>query len=235
MSEAQSRTRYGFLDAYRGLCVLVMVVYHGAFDLAVYGYIPLSLLINSVMNVIHPIFAGSFVLMSGATCRFSRNNLKNAVVLGLTAAGVSLGTRLFTPDMFISFGILHFFASATLIYSLLGRLFERAEKILAPVFAAVFAVLYTVFPVNIQTSGLAFLGFSIAKYYSGDYYPIIPWIFLFFVGTYTGGLIKNGRMPKALYSLSCPPLEKIGRHSLLIYIVHQPVLYGAVTLLSKIK
>ncbi|MBO7274841.1 MAG: DUF1624 domain-containing protein [Clostridia bacterium] len=235
MSDTPQKERYCILDAYRGLCVLVMIIYHAAFDLAVNGFLPVTLLINPVMEVIHPIFAGSFVLMSGATCRFSRSNLKKAIILALCAATVSAVTYLFARDMFVSFGILHFLAACALIYHILGRLFEKYENIAAPLCLALFLASYFIFPVTIETPGLAFAGFPTIAYESGDYYPLLPWIFLFFFGAFVGGVIKNNRMPPFFYRFRFPLFEKIGRFSLIIYLVHQPLIYGAVTFFSSAK
>ncbi len=235
MSDTPQNGRYAILDAYRGLCVVVMVIYHAAFDLAINGFIPITLLINPVMDILHPVFAGSFVLMSGATCRFSRSNLKKGIVLALCAASVSAATYLFARDMFVSFGILHFLAAGALIYHILGRLFEKYENIAAPLCFALFLVLYFIFPIIIKTPGLAFAGFPTLSYESGDYYPLLPWIFLFMFGAFVGGVIKSNRMPSFFYRFRFPLFEKIGRFSLIIYLVHQPLIYGAVTLISSTK
>ena len=235
MSDTAVKGRYYILDAYRGLCVLLMILHHGAFDLTIYGYLPVWLTVNPVMSVLQPFFAGSFIVMSGASCRFSRSNLKKGIILALISACVSVVTYFFTPDMFISFGILHFLACASLIYHFLRRLFEKYEKYLGLLCLAVFFVLFFIFPVYIGTDGLAFLGFPTFSYASGDYYPILPWIFLFFFGAFWGGLIKEGRMPSFFYTFRCPFFEKIGKLSLIIYLAHQPLLYALVTLLSKIK
>ncbi len=215
--------------------MLVMVIYHGAFDLTINGFIPLYVMINPLISLLQTVFAGSFVLMSGATCRFSRSNLKKGIILALCAAAVSAATYLFARDMFVSFGILHFLAAGSLIYWATGRLFEKYEKFVAPLCLAVFVILYFVFPVHIETSGLAFVGFPTRSYESGDYYPLIPWLFLFFFGAFLGGIVRDGRMPGFFYRFRCPLFEKIGRYSLIIYLAHQPLLYGAVTFFGSIK
>ena len=121
------KTRYYILDAYRGLCVILMIFHHIAFDLVIYEYIPEWLIFNPILDILQPFFAGSFILLSGISCRFSRNNLKKGIILAFIAAGVSLVTYFFTPDMYISFGILHFLACASLIYHFLRRLFEKTR------------------------------------------------------------------------------------------------------------
>ena len=235
MSDTPQKQRYHILDAYRGLCVLVMVIYHGAFDLTINGFIPLYVMVNPLISLLQTVFAGSFVLMSGATCRFSRSNLKKTIILALCAAAVSAVTYLFARDMFVSFGILHLLAGCTLIYHIVCRLFEKCENIAAPLCLALFLILYFIFPIVIETPGLAFAGFPTLAYESGDYYPLLPWIFLFFFGAFVGGVIKSNRMPPFFYRFRFPLFEKIGRFSLIIYLIHQPLIYGAVTIFSSAK
>ena len=67
--------------------------------------------------------------------------------------------------------------------------------------------------------GLLADGFS-----SSDYYPLMPWFFLFCAGSFLGRWIKEGRAFHWVYTARMPFLEKLGRHTLLIYILHQPVL-----------
>ena len=73
---------------------------------------------------------------------------------------------------------------------------------------------------------LAFIGFRTDDFVSMDYFPLLPWLFLFFFGYFLWRLIESkglqGRFTKRI-----PAADFIGRHSLLIYILHQPVLYGA--------
>lgn len=226
------KKRYYILDAYRGLCVILMILHHAAFDLYLYGYIPEQLIFNPVLDVLQSFFAGSFIILSGISCRFSRNNLKRGIILAFIAAGVSLITYYFTPDMFISFGILHFLACASILYALLHKLFFNDTSFFI-LWSVLFAIAFSKFPVMIAKEGYAFLGFPTPFYASGDYYPILPWIFLFFAGACVGGFIQKNKMPSFFYKVRIQFLEKVGKHSLIIYLTHQPLIYGIMMLLSK--
>ena len=70
------------------------------------------------------------------------------------------------------------------------------------------------------------LGWTYEGFVSTDYFPLLPWVFVFLLGTWAGKYIKAGRMPAWFYQTDCPPLAAVGRHSLVIYVLHQPVLYG---------
>ncbi len=74
-------------------------------------------------------------------------------------------------------------------------------------------------------SFLTYLGFMQDGFYSSDYFSIMPWIFLFLAGYYAYGVLKK-RFGKEVFHFEFRPLSWIGKHSLLIYMLHQPVLYG---------
>ena len=76
---------------------------------------------------------------------------------------------------------------------------------------------------------LSILGFLSPDFFSADYFPIIPYAFAFFCGHFLGHWLD--RIPDALCRPHCRPLGWLGRHSLLIYLVPQPVLMGVMTLI----
>lgn len=77
-----------------------------------------------------------------------------------------------------------------------------------------------------ESRWLWMFGWIYEGFVSTDYFPLLPWIFVFLLGTWAGKYIKEGRLPRWFYEAKCPPLAGVGRHSLLIYMLHQPVLYG---------
>ena len=78
------------------------------------------------------------------------------------------------------------------------------------------------------------LGLKYPGFYSSDYYPVFPWAFLFLLGFCLGRRMAARREELPLLSAHFPPaLTFAGRHSLLIYLVHQPLFWGVLTLLQK--
>lgn len=71
----------------------------------------------------------------------------------------------------------------------------------------------------------AYLGFYPEGFFSTDYFPLVPWLFLFWSGFFLYHLIGRERMGPLRRSI-CPALGWLGRHSLVVYLLHQPVLYG---------
>lgn len=227
------------IDALRGLCVVLMCLHHLLYDICSFLGAPWWLFTNPVLDVLHYLFAGCFIFISGVSSRFSRSNVKRglkviAVALALTGAtwlGDWLSERILGYELgiFISFGVLHLLGFCMLFYGLTRKLWDRLSPWLAPLLYLLMTALtakYVNGVYNTQLRWLFPLGFLYDGFYSADYFPILPWLFVFLTGTWAGGYIRAGRLPERFYSAQVPFFPKVGRHALLIYIVHQPVLAG---------
>ena len=82
-----------------------------------------------------------------------------------------------------------------------------------------------------KRQALAFLGLPGPTFTSSDYFPLAPWFFLFLAGWFFGRLARP-RLDGFLPRLACPPLEWVGRHSLGLYLIHQPVCMAVCLLLN---
>lgn len=231
------RERIQLIDALRGLAVVLMVIHHFLYDLTEFLDAPIWLFSNPVFDLLHYVFAGLFILLSGVSSRFSRNNLKRGVIVLLIAALITLVTVLM--DMPILFGVLHLLGSCMVFYALTHKLWEKIPAAVMPILCAALLILSAL---AVQSFALPyeyakylwFLGFTYPGFYSADYFPVFPWLFLFLFGTWAGKYIAERKLPEKFYTLTVPILPKIGRRALLIYIIHQPVLYGVTMLLGYI-
>ena len=79
----------------------------------------------------------------------------------------------------------------------------------------------------------AFFGFFPLGFFSTDYFPLLPWLFLFWAGYFLHFCMGRARMEPLRRSV-CAPLGWLGRHSLGIYLLHQPVIYGVLLLLFHV-
>ena len=154
------------------------------------------------------------------------------------------------PQMVIVFGILHFLGLALIIYSLLNKYTDKIKNSIGFVVSLVlFIISYNIPYGYIGFKGMAcfylpaqlysfyplfIIGLPTPDFYSGDYFPIVPHIFLFFAGVFIGKIIKEKGAPKLMYKKLCPPLDFIGKHALVIYVVHQPVVIGILYLLVDV-
>lgn len=245
------KQRLYLLDELRGAAIILMVIYHMLFLLADVFHDMAGRTLLLFFSPAQPFVAGLFILISGICCRFSRSNLKRGLLLSGVALLLTLSTfalTLFGINELITFGVLHFLAISILLFVL----FEKFLVKLPPlnqvlIFAALFVAtanpllggergiglgrLLLPFP---QTNlfPLFALGLPSLSFSSADYFPLIPWVFLFFTGTAIGLYAQKEQFPKVLSKSHVKPLQWVGRYSLWIYLIHQPVMYLFVQLNS---
>ena len=78
------------------------------------------------------------------------------------------------------------------------------------------------------------IGIRSKEFWSADYFPVIPYMLMFVTGYMLSPLVKGRKLPKTIYyetNAATAPVEFIGRHSLIIYLLHQPLIYGLMTLI----
>lgn len=225
--------RIRLLDALRGVSIIGMILHHILYDLYTFGFVPPSIAFSPwVTRLYTPLVATMFMLISGICCRFTRNNVKRGIKTLAAALLVTVVTVIVGQP--IIFGVLHFFGCAMIIYGLCGKLLDRIPRKAAPVLWIILFVLCNVLLLHrtYEVPGLWWLGIHSSSFYSADYYPLLPWIFMFFLGTWLGQNVVEGKFPQWFYTAGEPHLESMGRHALLIYLAHQPVCYGLCWLMS---
>lgn len=238
------------IDELRGIAIILMVAYHLFYSAAFLFNMEWGRAAYISTTPMEPFIAITFIFLSGFCCSLSHNNLIRGIRLLFIAFAVTLVTVFFTPGNEIYFGVLHFLSIAMIIYSLL----EKAVKRLPPLVGALVCfMLYLLFwgvphgylgvgflrlcklPEVLYTNDFtAFLGFPSQSFFSADYFPIIPHLFLFLCGCFLGLLGKAKGYPKFLKPLRIRPLAFLGRHSLLIYVVHQVVIVAVLYVVSMI-
>ncbi len=225
MSKPVKRERIEAFDVIRGVMILLMVFYHFLYDLVFMADFPSWILYNPFLNVCQPIGAGIFIVMSGAMSRYSRSNLKRGLKLGGIAIVVSLVTSLFNST--ILFGILHFLAVSSIIYALIGRFLDKIPSRIQPwLYAALVAISsYLTNTLPVRSDILWFFGFQGETLWSADYFPMLPWFFVFLFGTWFGEISYKKALPEWFYNIKNKFFSKCGRYSLFIYILHQPIMY----------
>lgn len=231
-----TKPRIFILDWLRGIAVCGMVLHHGLFALeqvsAMFGApIVFGFFQTKLFWVLQEIFVGLFLVISGICTVYSRSVLRRGLIVSGAALLITLVTGIILPafqifGLEIWFGILHMFGLSMLLYGLF-----TCKRRWVPAVTAV--ALFCFWLAVITCSGAAWaenckilIGIVPSGFYSADYYPLIPYFFLFLAGTFLGPLVRDGKMPKWFYSLRLRPMEWIGRNSLWIYIAHQPILFG---------
>ncbi|HHT17243.1 MAG TPA: DUF1624 domain-containing protein [Papillibacter sp.] len=228
---ANPRRRIDLIDALRGLAVVLMVMHHFAYDLVVYAGAPVWLFTNPVIDIFHYIFAGLFIFLSGVSSRFSRSNIKRGLKVLIAALVISIVTHLPIIDAPIVFGILHLLSFCMLFYGLTRRLWDKIPRAIAPIlYVALIAGSAIAVSFPLKGTGLWLFGWVQEGFFSADYFPLFPWLFVFLLGTWAGAFVAEGRLPEWFYTFTMPFFPAVGRKSFLVYLIHQPILFGLVQL-----
>lgn len=219
------------MDIVRGVAIAGVVLFHLVWDLAFLGLTSPTLAVHPLWLTFGHVLAGTFMLLVGVSLvlatrrRLDRRAFgRRLTILALAALAITLITRLAFPDAFVYFGILHAIAVASLVGLPLLRL-------PVPVVALVGAVMIVLGNVlnftSFDTRWLAWIGFAASPVSSNDFVPVFPWIGLTALGIALARISLeqgwtdvlpafDGRVGHALAAL--------GRWSLPIYLVHQPLL-----------
>lgn len=216
------RQRIDGLDLWRSFAVAAMLVYHALYDLEYFGILAPGISGRPLALTLRWACAGSFILISGAASRFSRSPLRRGFFL--LCVGLAVTAVTMAAGQPVLFGILHCLGVCQMLYGAVReRITVRDRRLFMILCAALFAgtaILTRQISVNIKL--LFPLGFRYDGFYSADYYPLLPWAFLFLIGTVIGDIIEKSREYRRFPRWTTFP----GRHSLLIYLLHQPVLLG---------
>ena len=223
--------RVDVLDGWRSLAVLTMCLWHFCWDLTLFGLLDRAAMQSWTAQLVRAFIVCSFVLLAGISSRYSRSNGRRCLRLALCAAAVSLAPAAVGEP--VRFGILHLLAVGTGVYALLRNALDRLPERAALALWGVLFAAGTFVPARVRVSvpWLWPLGLRTTGFFSADYYPIVPWLFLFLAGAAMGGLLRSSRAPWLDWKLP-RALTWPGRHALGIYLIHQPVLWGSLYLLA---
>lgn len=227
--ERTATRRITAFDTLRGFTIVSMIAFHACYDLAYIAGMSLPWFTGTLFqDVWRASISWTFLLIAGWMTSLSRNNLRRAGVYAIAALVVYAATALAGVDTAVSFGIIFCMAASTALYALLERARVRLHPAIGFTVALVlFALTYDVPRTRYDIEGLAWLGLPSPSFSSGDYYPLLPYGFLYAAGAFAAQWFKRaaqGAYPSWMYRDWCPPLTVLGRASLFIYLVHQPLL-----------
>ncbi len=239
------KTRIWELDALRGICILCMIVVHFVFDLNEFASLGLTMpgWFNFCQRYGHILF----ILISGICATLASRSFRRGVIVfcaGLLVTGVTLFmvcVLKFNRSLSIFFGILHLLGICMMLFPLFKKLPVWALAVLGAGFVALGVWLAALEPVAVSFPSaqgllLGAIGIRPAGFYSGDYFPIFPNLGWFLLGAVLGRTAYRRReslLPKVNADFFLLRFFRFcGRHSLWIYLLHQPVLAGLTMLLA---
>jgi len=240
----QLEERFWEIDTLRGIALVMMVVYHFLFDLYHFAILPIHmntlslwLFSRSTAFIFLLVVGISLTLSYHRTClqrKAGQENENQSLLTKYIKRGlkifflgllITLGTWIFIPDNFIVFGVLHFIGLAIILeYPFLDK------KYLNLALATIFMII-GVYMGKLTSNGpwLLWLGLKPLAFHTVDYFPLLPWLGVVSLGLFAGNtLYPNYQRRFRIPDISDHYLVKfasfLGRHSLLIYLIHQPIL-----------
>ncbi|MGB7316486.1 MAG: heparan-alpha-glucosaminide N-acetyltransferase [Planktotalea sp.] len=234
--------RVALVDIARTIALLAMAIFHFTYDLELFGFAPRGTMASLEWRLFAQAIAGSFIFLSGVSLVLATKDspikpqkyLRRLIMIGLAAIAVSVGTYVANGAAFVRFGILHLMFAA----SILGLLTLRSSFWVSGLLGALIVALphFTDWPLLDDVNWL-WLGMTKAAMPAMvDYTPLIPWFGVFLLGMALAQWIAHSGKWSVIAQLINPNNRRVqiaswpGKHSLAIYLIHQPVLFGAVYL-----
>ena len=227
--------RIAWIDIGRSIALVGMIVYHFGYDLATFGLVSAQSVISGPMRLLAIVTAGSFIAIAGVSLQVAHGQgirwaafWRRIAILAAAALAITTLTYLWAGPLFIFFGILH----AIALFSLLGlaalRLSWWATLACAVgTLALPFVWSHPVF----DAPFLLWTGLGTSVPATLDYEPVFPWFGAFLGGmalakAADGTALMQRRPLSGVTRLAALP----GQHSLLVYLVHQPILIALIWL-----
>lgn len=246
--ELQTAARYRLLDELRGLDLISMMLYHGMWDVVFLFGVAQKWYTGRPGFVRQQSICWVFILLSGFCLPLGHHPFRRGAVVFGAGALVTAVTLLFLPEDVVWFGVLTLLGSSMLLTAALDPLLRRVPPAVGVALSAL--LFWGTYPTmngfwNLPGGRLAlpqalyasyptaYLGFMPKSFFSTDYFPLLPWLFLFWAGYFLHHLVGRGRLAPLRRSV-CPPLGWMGRHSLVLYLLHQPVILGMLTAVFRL-
>ncbi len=222
--------RFWEIDFARGFAVLMMVLFNWLFALGYFSLISFDAS-QGFWWAFARVTAGLFVFIAGLsfTLSFERNPSQKIVLRGLKlfalGMAITLATALFLKSGFIVFGILHLIGFSTIVALAFARLGSKA-LLSAGALAVAAGILLSQF--SFSFPWLLWLGFVPRGFYTLDYFPLLPWFGVFLFGMAFSKKFYSKNKRRFALKENANGSERVfrflGRHSLAIYLLHQPLL-----------
>lgn len=230
------------LDALRGICVLGMIAVHFIYDLVdLYALVDWN---YPTAFVFLQTWGGVlFLLISGICVTLGSRSVRRGLIIfacGLLCTAVTMGMVALDfagKGMIIWFGVLHCLGACMLLWPVFRKL---PVAILAVIGVALAGLgLWLDASVLVSFPWLVPLGLTFPGFTSADYFPLLPHLGFFLLGAVLGKTLyknKESLLPRVnAQNFGLRFLQSCGRHSLWIYLLHQPILTGLFTIITLLR
>jgi uncharacterized membrane protein len=243
--------RFWEVDSARGLAIIMMIIYHFLYDLTFFGVYPFEVY-SGFLWFVARITAFTFIFLMGISLALSntraeisgnyaegglsRKYLKRGLKIFSLGLLITLVTWIFIPQEFIIFGVLHFIGIAII----LAYPFMKQKYINLILGISIITLGIYLGSLTFNFNWLVWLGFIPNDLQTVDYFPIIPWFGVVLLGIFFGGIFyknykRQFKIPDLSKRYTVKTFSFLGRNSLIIYLIHQPILIVLLYLLGAIN
>lgn len=247
----ETQERIHFLDSLRGSTLIHMILFHLCYDLVFFFNLDLPWYTGLFGHLWGSCIRWSFILISGMVFSKGHHPFRRGIVLMGWGCVLTLVTWFVTPDALIRFGILSFLGAASLIGAVVYPYMEKVPAFFGFLCCTVLLavtwpickggiglgneVLWKLPDAFYRTRWLYWMGFPNEAFHSADYFSVLPWIFLFFMGIYLAKIFcGRGVMQGRIGRWKPGVMAFCGRRSLYIYLIHQPIIYIFCLIIGKV-
>ena len=243
--------RFWEVDSLRGLAIIMMITYHFLFDLTFFGIYSFDVY-SGFLWVFARLTAFTFIFLMGVSLTLSNSRaqitgeysegglfkkyLKRGLKIFSLGLLITLATWIFIPQEFILFGVLHFIG----ISIILSYVFLKSKYL--NLFLGMSIIILGIYLGNFtfDFNWLLWLGFIPNNLETVDYFPLIPWFGVVLIGLFFGGLLyknyhRQFKIPDLSKTYFVKTFSFLGRNSLIIYLVHQPILIVILIFLGAVN
>ncbi|UCH72220.1 MAG: DUF1624 domain-containing protein [Thermoplasmatales archaeon] len=234
----KDKHRFWEIDFLRGVAIIMMIVYHMIFDLNYFEIYKINLHSTTLLAFLYPI-GTIFLLLVGISLHLSYSRdvkiltkkqlhfkfISRGIKIFILGLLITIATRIYLNDGFVVFGILHCIGlSIIFAYPFLNFRINTLIVGTAAIFTGIFLKIFT-----FDFNWLLWLGFTSSNFYTVDYFPIFPWFGVVLIGIFIGNTLYPKYQRKfdlrdfsSLKSIGF--ICHLGRYSLIIYFLHQPIM-----------
>lgn len=228
-----TKNRITEIDFLRGIAIILMIIFHLIVDLKDFYHYNLDYL-TGFWYLEGKFSAILFILLCGVSSTLSKNSIRHGIIVFLWALFLTIITYFYNKNCFIWFGILHFLGISLLSANLVKNLpitwlsiISSSSIILGTLFSERFIANPYLFPIGLVNS----------TFISLDYYPLFPWYGVFLLGIIMGKRFYGTKKKLSnfqAYPSFTKPILLLGQHSLMIYLIHQPLLLALLYIIHSI-
>lgn len=228
-----TKNRITEIDFLRGIAIILMILFHLIVDLKDFYHYNLEYL-TGFWYLEGKLSAILFILLCGVSSTLSKNNTRHGITVFLWALLLTVITYFYNKNCFIWFGILHFLGISLLSANLLRNL----PIVWLSIISSISILLGTLFSQRFIDNPYLFpIGLVNSTFISLDYYPLFPWYGIFLLGMIIGKAFYENKKRLSTCQASpslAKPITRLGQHSLMIYLIHQPLLLALLYIIHSI-